>query len=58
MAKRFKVTGSGKIMRRTPGRRHLLRKKTARQIASAASDKEVTAKGYRSQIRKAIHAAF
>ncbi len=58
IAKRFKVTGTGKILRRTPGRSHLLRKKSARQIGSARLDKQVTAKGYRDQIRKAMHLAF
>ena len=36
---RFKVTGSGKAMRRTPGRRHLLRYKSARALAASGSDK-------------------
>lgn len=58
IAKRFKVTGTGKIMRRTPGRRHLLRKKSAQQIQSAAHDKLVSSKGYRDQIKKAMPLAF
>lgn len=36
---RFKITGSGKAMRRTPGRRHLLRNKTRRQLATSKHDK-------------------
>ncbi len=31
IAKRFKVTGRGKILRRTPGRRHLLGAKSTKQ---------------------------
>jgi len=58
IAKRFKVTGSGKIMRRTPGRRHLLRKKSNRQIRSAQKDKQVISKGYCSQIKAAMPGVF
>lgn len=29
VAKRFKVTGTGKLMRRRPGMRHILTKKTS-----------------------------
>ncbi len=31
IVKRFKVTGSGKLVRRSPGMRHLLRRKTRKQ---------------------------
>lgn len=31
VAKRFKVTGSGKVMRRRPGRKHLMRKKNSKR---------------------------
>ena len=31
IAKRYKVTGTGKLMRRRPGHRHLLRKKSRKQ---------------------------
>ncbi len=41
IAKRFKVTGSGKLMRRTPGRRHLLRKKSTKQKRASRKDKEL-----------------
>ncbi len=41
MAKRFKVTGTGKVMRRTPGRRHMLRKKNKKQIRRSSIDKSV-----------------
>jgi large subunit ribosomal protein L35 len=36
---RFKVTGTGKVMRRTPGRRHLLRYKSAKALARSGKDK-------------------
>lgn len=58
ISKRFKITGTGKIMRRTPGRRHLLRKKSSTQIASGQKDKSVVTKGYVDQIKKAMHGAF
>ncbi len=32
VAKRFKITSTGKVMRRTPGMRHLRRKKSAKNI--------------------------
>jgi large subunit ribosomal protein L35 len=32
VAKRFKVTGSGKILRRRQGRRHLNRRKTSKRL--------------------------
>jgi large subunit ribosomal protein L35 len=31
IAKRYKITGRGKVMRRTPGRRHLLSAKSKKQ---------------------------
>ena len=36
---RFKITGTGKAMRRTPGRRHLLRFKSRRSLNASAGDK-------------------
>ena len=42
-AKRFKVTGSGKITRRRPGRKHLMRKKNSKRKRSLAL--EVTLEG-------------
>jgi len=42
VAKRFKVTGSGKLKRRTPGRRHMLRNKTVKQKRASRSDKSVS----------------
>jgi large subunit ribosomal protein L35 len=39
IAKKFKITGSGKVIRRTPGKRHFLRNKTATQKNNAGKDK-------------------
>ena len=41
IAKRFKKTGTGKLLRRTPGHRHLLRNKSVKQRRSAGSSKLV-----------------
>ncbi|MDE6432155.1 MAG: 50S ribosomal protein L35 [Opitutales bacterium] len=56
-AKRFKVTAGGKILRRTPGRRHLMRHKTPRQLKSSVADKEMGAAMCK-QIRYAISAGL
>ena len=42
IAKRFKLTGGGKLMRRTPGRRHMLRNKSVKQKRSSKKDKSVS----------------
>ena len=39
--KRFKVTGSGKIMRRQTGQRHLLSKKSSRHKRRLSDEQEV-----------------
>ena len=41
ITKRFKVTGTGKLLRRTPGTRHLMRKKSNKQKRSYRQDKQV-----------------
>lgn len=41
IAKRFKITGTGKLLRRTPGHRHLLRNKSVKQRRRAGSAKLV-----------------
>jgi large subunit ribosomal protein L35 len=43
ISKRFKKTGTGKLLRRTPGHRHLLRKKSVKQRRRAGSSKLVAA---------------
>ena len=57
MAKRFKVTGTGKVMRRSPNRRHLMRNKTAKQKRLMAKDKQV-AEGFVGMIRQAAPGLF
>lgn len=42
VAARFKVTASGKILRRTQNRRHLRRKKSKKAIRSGRVPKQVT----------------
>lgn len=42
VTKRFKITGSGKIMRRTQNMRHLRRRKSKRQIRAYRVPKQVT----------------
>ena len=41
VAKRFKMTGTGKLMRRTPGFRHLLAAKSTKSKRRASKDKHV-----------------
>ena len=41
VAKRFKVTASGKVVRSSPGRRHLLSCKSAKQKRNLAKSKLV-----------------
>ncbi|MGP1667597.1 MAG: 50S ribosomal protein L35 [Rhodanobacter sp.] len=42
IAKRFKLTGTGKLMRRTPGFRHLMATKSSKQKRRARQDKQVS----------------
>lgn len=42
VAKRFKITGTGKLMRRTPGFRHLLAAKSTKAKRRASKDKHVS----------------
>lgn len=39
IAKKFKVTGTGKVVRRTPGKRHFLRNKSVKQKRRMSQDK-------------------
>jgi large subunit ribosomal protein L35 len=41
VAKRFKMTGTGRLMRRTPGFRHLLAAKSTKSKRRATKDKSV-----------------
>lgn len=42
VAKRFKLTATGKLLRRTPGFRHLLGKKSTKAKRRATRDKPVS----------------
>ena len=42
VAKRFKTTATGKLMRRSQGRKHLLRKKSVKQKKRLLKAKEVS----------------
>ena len=53
IAKRFKKTGTGKLLRRTPGHRHLLRSKSVKQRRRAGSSKLV-ADGQRADLIRLI----
>ena len=53
IAKRFKITGSGKMMRRKPGHRHMLRNKTQKQRNAMGKDQSVS-DGFTKMLKKAI----
>jgi large subunit ribosomal protein L35 len=52
-AKRFKVTGSGKIMRRKAFRNHILEKKASKRKRRLAREAELTG-GDRDQVRRLL----
>src|SRR5204862_2993464 len=52
-AKRFKVTGSGKIMRRKAFRNHILEKKPSKRTRRLAREAELTG-GDRDQVRRLL----
>ena len=51
IAKRFKKTGTGKLLRRTPGYRHLLRSKSVKSRRRAGSSKLVASGQHANLIR-------
>jgi large subunit ribosomal protein L35 len=53
-AKRFRVTGTGKIMRTKGGKSHLRRKKSKRVLYQLRRDLEVTAAGDKKRIKEAL----
>lgn len=53
VAKRFKLTGTGKLLRRTPGFRHLLASKSTKSKRRAAKDKKV-APGHAAALMKCL----
>jgi large subunit ribosomal protein L35 len=53
IAKRFKLTATGKLVRRTPGFRHLLGAKSTKQKRRASRDKLV-AEGHAKPLKRAL----
>lgn len=53
VAKRFKLTGTGKLVRRSPGKRHLLSSKTVKQKRRLSKDKLVSP-GHAKQLMKCL----
>jgi large subunit ribosomal protein L35 len=53
VAKRFKLTAKGKLMRRTPGFRHLLASKSTKQKRRASKDKLV-AEGHAAPLKACL----
>jgi large subunit ribosomal protein L35 len=52
-AKRFKVTGSGKILRRKAFKNHILEKKSSKRLRRLSREAEVTG-GDRDQVRRLL----
>lgn len=52
-SKRFKITGTGKVLRRAQNMRHLRRKKSKRAIRAARVPKQVTGR-FAMKIKKMI----
>jgi large subunit ribosomal protein L35 len=53
VAKRFKLSAGGKLMRRTPGFRHLLGAKSTKQKRRASRDKQV-AEGHAKPLKRCL----
>lgn len=53
IAKRFKVTASGKVLHFAPGYRHLLRNKSSRQLRNSGGSRSL-GKGIAAQVMRAI----
>ena len=53
VAKRFKLTSTGKLVRRTPGFRHLLASKSTKQKRRASRDKLV-AEGHAKPLKRCL----
>ena len=53
VAKRFKLSAKGKLIRRTPGFRHLLASKSTKQKRRATKDKLV-AEGHAKPLKRAL----
>ena len=53
VAKRFKITATGKLMHRSPGKRHLLACKSPKQRRRLGKDK-VLAAGHAHELKKCL----
>ena len=53
VAKRFKLSAKGKLVRRTPGFRHLLGSKSTKQMRRATKDKLV-AEGHAAPLKRCL----
>ena len=53
IAKRFKITASGKVLSRSPGKRHLLSAKSVKQRRTMGHDKHASA-GVAAIVKKAV----
>jgi large subunit ribosomal protein L35 len=53
IAKRFKLTGTGKVMFRKPGQRHLRRKRSVKQVRAGRQD-QVLADGMARRVIRAL----
>ena len=54
IAKRFKVTGSGKVVFRKAGKRHMMRNKNTKQLRRMGQDEVLASKKMTSNIKHAI----
>jgi large subunit ribosomal protein L35 len=54
IAKRFKVTGSGKLMHRKGGKRHLLTNKSGKRKRQLRKEKTVTATAILKALRRGL----
>lgn len=53
ISKRFKITARGKVLRRSPGKRHLLRSKSVKQKRAMGHDKPVS-EGIAANVKRAL----
>ena len=53
ITKRFKITASGKVLRRSPGKRHLLSAKSIKQKRAMGQDQHASA-GIAAMVKKAV----
>lgn len=53
VAKKFKVTGSGKLLRRKQGKNHFMRRKSSKQRRTLCQDQSVSP-GFTTRLHKAL----